>query len=30
MKKVQLEERIEKEKRKFEEIRDNPECDGGI
>ena len=29
-KKVQLEERIEKEKRKLEEIRDNPEYNNGI
>ena len=29
-KKFQLEERIEKEKRKLEEIRDNPEYDDGI
>ena len=28
--KVQLEERIEREKRKLEEIRDNPEYDDGI
>ena len=29
-KKVQLEERIKKEKHKLEEIRDNPEYDDGI
>ena len=29
-KKVQLEERIDKEKCKLEEVRDNPEYDGGI